>query len=218
MATASEETDFARIEHALKRTVAALRDAQVPFLLGGSLASWARGGPETRHDLDLMIKESDVERALTALDEAGMRIERPPEDWLVKAWDGDVLVDLIHHAKGLDITDEVIERGEVLSVLTMDVPVMALEDVMTTKLMALSEHRLSYDSLLRIARALREQIDWEGVRRRTEPSPFARAFFVLLEGLDVLPSPQHDSQRAAPPTQASVRVLTPRGASGGRAG
>jgi hypothetical protein len=209
MAAETDETSFALIEHALKRTVAALREAEVPFLLGGSLASWARGGPETRHDLDLMIKESDVDRALTALEDAGMRTERPPEGWLVKAWDGDVLVDLIHHAKGLDITDEVIARGEVLSILSMDVPVMALEDVMTTKLLALTEHRLNYDSLLRISRALREQIDWEAVRQRTADSPFARAFFVLLEGLEILPA---GPPVPAPPGQTRVRVLTSPGA------
>ena len=62
-----EEQSFSAIEHALKRAAAALREADVPFLLGGSLASWARGGPETRHDLDLMIKPEDAERALEAL-------------------------------------------------------------------------------------------------------------------------------------------------------
>ena len=29
-----------------------------------------------------------------------MRPEDPPEEWLVKAWDGDTLVDLIHHPEG----------------------------------------------------------------------------------------------------------------------
>ena len=36
---------FSDIEQALKRSAAALREAGIPFLLGGSLASWARGGP-----------------------------------------------------------------------------------------------------------------------------------------------------------------------------
>jgi predicted nucleotidyltransferase len=203
---APEETSFALIEHALKRSAAALREAHVPFLLGGSLASWARGGPETRHDLDLMIKPGDVERAVAALQEAGMRTERPPEEWLVKAYDGEVLVDLIFHPKGLEITDEVIERGERIPVLSMDVRVMALEDVMTTKLMAVSEHSIRYESLLPIARALREQIDWEEVRRRTRGSPFARAFFVLLEDLEILPA-----HAPAASEGARVRVLTPQG-------
>ena len=163
----ADDEGFAAIEDALKRAAAALRDADIPFLLGGSLASWARGGPETPHDLDLMIKPEDAERALEALVDAGMRPERPPEEWLVKAWDGDVLVDLIFGPKGLPMTDEVIERGESITVLAMEMRVMALEDVLTTKLMALSEHALRYASLLQIARALREQVDWDAVRDRT---------------------------------------------------
>jgi predicted nucleotidyltransferase len=200
-----DEQPFAEIEHALKLAAAALNQAGVPFLLGGSLASWARGGPETRHDLDLMIKPEDVERALEALKEAGMRPERPPENWLVKAWDGDTLVDLIYCPKGLPMDDDVIARGEELSVLGMEIRVMALEDVMATKLMALTEHSLRYEGLLQIARALREQIDWQAVRSRTESSPFARAFFVLLEGLEILPG----SPPSRPETR--VRVVTPQG-------
>jgi hypothetical protein len=209
---ASDEQPFAEIEHALKGAAAALRGADVPFLLGGSLASWARGGPETRHDLDLMIKPEDVERALEALAEAGMRPERPPEQWLVKAWDGDTLIDLIYCPKGLPMDDDVIARGEELSVLGMEIRVMALEDVMATKLMALTEHSLRYEGLLQIARSLREQIDWQTVRARTESSPFARAFFVLLEGLEILP--------AQPPARSEtrVRVVTPHGSTATQGG
>jgi hypothetical protein len=202
----SDEQPFADIEHALKRAAAALREADIPFLLGGSLASWARGGPQTRHDLDLMIKPADVERALEALTDAGMRPERPPEDWLVKAWDEDTLVDLIYCPKGLPMDDDVIGRGEELSVLGMDMRVMALEDVMATKLMALTEHSLRYDGLLQIARALREQIDWNTVRVRTADSPFARAFFVLLEGLGIVPEGSHQER-----SRTHVRVVSPQG-------
>lgn len=210
---ASDEPGFEEIEHALKRAAAALRDADVPFLLGGSLASWARGGPETRHDLDLMIRPEDADRALQALVDAGLRAEDPPEEWLVKAWDGDVLVDLIFGPKGLPMTDEVIARGESMAVLGMEIRVMALEDVLTTKLMALSEHAMRFESLLQIARALREQIAWDAVRDRTESSPFARAFFVLAEGLDILPGEHRE-----PAHQTRVRVVTPRGSGPSGAG
>src|ERR1051325_3727167 len=124
----SDEQPFSDLEATLKKAASALRGANVPFLLGGSLASWARGGPETRHDLDLMIKRADVERAVAALTDVGLRAEDPPEEWLVKAWDGDVLVDLIFSPKGIPMTDEVLARGEVLSVLGMEMRVMALED------------------------------------------------------------------------------------------
>jgi Uncharacterised nucleotidyltransferase len=202
----SDEQPFMEIEHALKRAAAALRDAGIPFLLGGSLASWARGGPQTRHDLDLILKPEDAERALETLQQAGMRPERPPEDWLLKAWDGDTLIDLIYCPKGLPVDDDLIARGEELSVLGMDIRVMALEDVMATKLLALTEHSLRYEGLLQIARALREQIDWPVVRARTADSPFARAFFVLAESLGIVPESGSSSR-----PQPTVRVVTPQG-------
>jgi len=212
-AVPSDEQPFAEIEHALKRAAAALREADIPFLLGGSLASWARGGPQTRHDLDLILKPEDAERALQTLQEAGMRPERPPEDWLLKAWDGDTLVDLIYCPKGLPVDDNLIARGEELSVLGMDIRVMALEDVMATKLLAITEHSLRYEGLLQIARALREQIDWRAVRARTEQSPFARAFFVLLDGLEIVPGSE-----PATPGQPRVRVVTPQGSTATQGG
>ena len=206
---AADESTSADLEHALKRATAALRRAGVPFLLGGSLASWARGGPQSRHDLDLMIRPGDVEQALAALRDEGMRPERPPEDWLVKAWDGDTLVDLIFHPKGLPVDDELFARAEELSVLGMELQVMALEDVLVTKLMSITEHALRFEGPLQIARALREQIDWAQVRRRTEGSPFARAFFVLLDGLGVLPEGAEERPQRA--RETTVRVINPGG-------
>jgi predicted nucleotidyltransferase len=208
-----DEQPFSELEQTLKKSAAALRDAGIDFLLGGSLASWARGGPETRHDLDLMIRPRDRERAVAALEAAGMRAEDPPEEWLVKAWDGDILVDLIFYPQGIEIDDEVLARGEVMPVLGMDIRVMAIEDVLVTKLMALTEHTLRYESLLPIARAVREQVDWADVRARTAQSPFARAFFVMLEGLGIV-SAQAEETRP----QTTVRVLTPPGSPAEQAG
>ena len=109
--------------------------------------------------------------------------------------------------------DELIGRGEELSVLGMDIRVMALEDVMATKLLALTEHSLRYEGLLQIARALREQIDWADVRTRTAESPFARAFFVLLDGLAIVPDAD-----AAERAQPRVRVVTPHGSTATQGG
>jgi hypothetical protein len=41
--------------------------------------------------------------------------------------------------------------------------------------------------VLEIARTLREQIRWDEVRERTKESPFAKAFFTLIEELGILP-------------------------------
>jgi predicted nucleotidyltransferase len=178
--------EFDDLLETLKRAAAALRDAEVPFLLGGGLAAWARGGPETAHDLDLMVRPDDAERALKILEEAGFRTERPPEEWLYKAWDGDLLVDLIFNPTGGSVDGDMFERAEELEVQAVRMQVMSLEDVMVTKLLALREHEVDYEGVLEIARALREQIDWGDVRRRTRHSPYARAFFFLAEELGIL--------------------------------
>jgi Uncharacterised nucleotidyltransferase len=191
------------LEETMKKAVAAFREAELPVLLAGSVAIWARGGPETRHDLDFVVREQDAERALQVLEEAGMRPEKPPEEWLYKAWDGDVLIDLIFRPRGLVVDDEVMARGEELHVLGITIPVMSIEDVLATKLLALHEHELDYTAVLRTARAVREQIDWRYLRDRTSESPYAVAFFVLCEQLGIVPS------EATPASGAEVRLVTP---------
>jgi hypothetical protein len=200
-----DEDPFKEFERTLKKSVAAFRDADVQALLGGSLAIWARGGPETKHDLDFMVKKEDAERALQALVDVGMKPEKPPEAWLYKAWDGNVLVDVIFEPRGLEMTDAVFERGDTREVMAISVNLMALEDVFATKLLSLDEHNCDYQSVVLMARSLREQIDWEALRDRTSDYPFAEAFFVLVERLGVAPPVAHGHRGSA-----SVRVVEPR--------
>ena len=200
------DNPFKDMEATLKRSVAALREAGVPALLAGSLAVWARGGPETRHDLDFVVKPEDAERALQALGDAGMRPVRPPEAWLFKAWDGEVLVDLIFEPRGLVVDDDLIARGEEREVMAIGIRLMALEDVLTSKLMALDEHSADYSQLLLMTRTLREQIEWNDLRSRTRESPFAKAFFVLAEELAIAP-PAEENAASGPATRPRVRVL-----------
>jgi hypothetical protein len=181
-----DDQPFGQITESLRRVAGALREAEIPFLLGGGLAVWARGGPRTGHDLDLMIKPEDAERALQVLEEAGMRPEKPPEGWLYKAWDGDTLIDLIFEPIGEPVDDTMFERAEEIEVLAVPMLVMSLEDVMVTRLKTLDEHTLDFERPLEFARSLREQIDWDDVRRRTDGSPYAKAFFTLIEELDIV--------------------------------
>jgi Uncharacterised nucleotidyltransferase len=181
------EQPFDEIKESVKRVAAALRGANVPFILGGGLAAWAYGGPGTGHDLDVLVKPNDADRALQALADAGMRPERPPEGWLYKAWDGDVLVDVIFRPVGEPVDDAMFERAEDLEVNAVPMKVMSLEDLMVTKLLALDEHELDYERSLEFARSLRERIDWHDVRNRTRESPYAKAFFTMVEELGVVP-------------------------------
>ena len=42
--------------------------------------------------------------------------------------------------------------------------------------------------MLELARAVREQVDWDEVRRRAEGSAFAKAYFTLLDELEIVPA------------------------------
>jgi hypothetical protein len=74
----------------------------------------------------------------------------------------------------------------VREVMAVRIPVFTLEDVMTTKLLSMTEQEPYFAPVLEIARALREQIEWDTVRQRTEGSPWAKAFFVLVEELGIV--------------------------------
>jgi len=186
MATAN---GFDELLSSMKRAAGALRDSGIPFALGGGLAVWARGGPRTEHDVDFFVKPEDAERAQTILAGIGMRAERPPEGWLLKCYDGDILIDLVFQPRGGPVDDELLGRAEELDVYAVTMPVAALEDVVVTKLLALNEQNLDYSTVLETARAVREQLDWDEVRRRTADSPYAKAFLTLVEELGVATEP-----------------------------
>jgi hypothetical protein len=198
MGSKSAPAETAEITEALKRAAAALRGADVPFALAGSVAAWARGGPAPCNDLDFAIPEEHADRAERALADYGMRTERPPEGWLLKAWDGDVLVDLIWDLEGLEEAEVLLGRAEELSVQAVRMPVLRVNDVVVSMLCAFDEHELDFSGPLAIARALREQIDWRDVRERTAHSPYARGFIALLEALEIVspaPAPRSGEPR-----------------------
>jgi hypothetical protein len=181
------ESTFEELIEAMKAGAGVLTQREIPFVLGGGLAAWARGGPKTEHDVDFMLRPQDADTALEAFDLAGMKTERPPEGWLYKAWHANgALIDLIFNPSGGPITDDTIRRAPVIEVMALRIPVFSLEDVMVTKLLSMTEQEPDYSNVLELARALREQIDWDTVRTRTESSAFAKAFFTLVEELGIV--------------------------------
>jgi hypothetical protein len=170
---------------ALKRVAAVLRDHKIDFALGGGLAAWALGGPPTEHDVDLAIREADADAALRALAEEGLPTDQPPEGWLVKTWVNGVLVDLIFRPAGLVVDDAFLRSCPHMSVAAVRMRVMPADDILRTKLLALSEHNLDLEPLLSYARALREQVDWCALACAVSDSPFARAFLYLTDALAI---------------------------------
>jgi predicted nucleotidyltransferase len=181
------EREFEQLLGTMKQAAGALDEAGVPYVLGGGLACWARGAPKTEHDVDFLVKPEDAERAQEALGDAGMHTETPPEGWLLKAYDENgVLIDLIFDPNGGPVDDALFERADEMEVQAMRMNVAALEDVVVQKLLALNEQRPDYSSVLELARSLREHVDWDEVRERTNDSPFAAAYFTLLDELEIV--------------------------------
>ncbi|WP_308204699.1 BON domain-containing protein [Frankia sp. R82] len=164
-----------------------LKEANIPFALGGSYACWARGGPEPVHDVDFMLREEDVPRAVEVLAASGLRPVDPPEDWLTKVFDGEVLVDLIHHPVGRAVTGAMLERSSEMSVDSVRMPVLDATDWFEMTLLALEERYCDLARVLPMIRAMREQVDWEQVRRSTAASPFAEAALLVATRLNLIP-------------------------------
>jgi hypothetical protein len=58
---------------------------------------------------------------------------------------------------------------------------------MVHKLLTMTQHRCDFAPALQLARSLREKIDWKRLQKETEPSPYAAAFLVLAERLELAP-------------------------------
>src|SRR5690349_15532748 len=173
----------------LKRVASTLKAADIPFALGGSFAVYAHGGHSSDHDVDFLLRERDKDQALAELAKVGFRTEQPPEDWLVKVYDEDRMVDLIYRPVESPVTDETLRDSVPISVESINMPVISATRLMVHKLLSYSQHYCDFATGLPVARSLREQIDWGRVRRETAKSPYAEAFLILLDRLDVVPFP-----------------------------
>jgi hypothetical protein len=192
----SDTSDEPVLRAALKRSASALKADGVSFALGGGYALWVAGGPEPSHDVDLVVAETDAEMAANSLAAAGLRIERPPEDWLFKAYcdendsteaaDEPALVDVLHRLGGIPVTQSLLDTAREHEVLGIRIPVLPPTPIMIAKLQSLTEHYCDFGALLPVVRAVREQLDWAEIRKATQHNPFAEAFLLLIERLGIV--------------------------------
>ena len=182
-------SDRDEIRDLLKRVAVALKQGDVPFALCGGYAAWVRGAPEPDHDADFLVPAAEAERAAKVLAEAGLEVVDPAEDWLTKVVLGDSFVDVLWRTCGVPVEQDLIDRAEDLPVLSVHMPVLEATDILVTKLMALDEHYCDYGRVLPVARALREQVDWERVRHEVAGNDFAAVFLVLLDRLGIVEQP-----------------------------
>jgi hypothetical protein len=198
--TAASESDLSppgadQLRAALKHSASALKADGIPFALAGGYALWVHGAPESVHDVDLVVTEDQVEAAATSLAAAGFQIERPPEDWLFKAYRDGAMVDVLHRVNSRPVGPEMIGTAEQRDVLGLHIPVLPPIEVITGKLLAMSERYCDFGQMLPAVRAVREQLDWAQLAETTASNPYAEAFLVLAERLGIAPEGVLDSVR-----------------------
>ncbi|MEU7567325.1 nucleotidyltransferase family protein [Streptomyces fradiae] len=175
------------ILEATKQVAGILKAGGHRFALAGSVAAYAHGVPASlQHDTDFAVLREDEQAVTEALQSAGIRVRKPPEDWLIKATCRGEEIDLIFELARHQVTAELLERAQVLPVDSVHMPVLAPTDLMGSQLAAFSEHHCDFGSVLPIARVLRERIDWGLLRRESAGRPMPEAFLYLLERLNVI--------------------------------
>lgn len=180
-----DRTEDRPLRIALRATASALKAAGVPFALAGGYALWVHGAPEPSHDVDLVVAEEDVEVAVRVLAAAGLRVERPPEDWLFKVYVGPALVDVLHRVSGRQVDAAEVAAAPEQEVLGLRLPVLPPTRVVAAKLAALAEHSCDLEPLLAVVRAVREQLDWTELTPVATSNPYAEAFLVLARRLEL---------------------------------
>ncbi len=160
------EVDEAVFLDVLRQTAEALRDADLPHVFMGGLASAALGRPRWTHDIDVFVRQDDARRALDILEGAGFETQETDPEWLFKALKERVLVDLIFLSDGqVSLDDAMVERARLVEVAGTTLPVIAPEDLIAIKALVFKERgpRHWYDAL---ALLRRDDLDWDYLHDR----------------------------------------------------
>jgi predicted nucleotidyltransferase len=143
----------------------------LPYGVIGGVASAAYGRPRWTKDIDVFCRAEDAEAALERFAARSYRIERTNPMWIYKAFRDDVQIDVIFKVRSEVYLDEaMIERIRKLEVESVMVPVLAPEDIVVMKAMAVDEESPWhwYDALGILAAV---DLDWEYLLLRARKSP-----------------------------------------------
>jgi len=97
--SAAARKDKGKSNRLHRRSVVALHDAGIPFLIGGAYVVEVYAGVSRQtKDFDLYLRPQHVDLALQAFKRAGYKTERTFPHWLAKAERGRDCIDLIFRA------------------------------------------------------------------------------------------------------------------------
>src|SRR5437867_5491397 len=145
------------------RSVTALQDANVPFLIGGAYVVEVYAGVSRRtKDFDLYVRPNHAEAALKALACAGYATDLTFPHWLAKAKRGRDCVDLIFRAgNGLcEVDDSWFQRAHDDELLGLHVKLCAPEEMIWMKAYIMERERFDGADIAHILVSCAEKLDW----------------------------------------------------------
>jgi hypothetical protein len=153
-------------------SMAALQEANVPFLIGGAYVVEVYAGVSRRpKDFDLYVRPNHVDAAIDALARAGYETEKTFPHWLAKAGRGQPYIDLIFRAgNGLcEVDDSWFERAQDDELLGLRVKLCAPEEMIWMKAYIMERERFDGADIAHILQSCPEKLDWTHLVRRFGP-------------------------------------------------
>jgi predicted nucleotidyltransferase len=163
--------DDATFADVLGETVEVLEPNEIPYVLIGGIASSGYGRPRWTHDIDVLVRPDDSERALEVLQGAGYATEKTEPRWLFKAFKHRVMVDLIFCSTGgIYLDPEMLVHAAEKVFLGRRVRFVAPEDLLIMKAIVHDEEgpRHWHDALGLISAV---RLDWEYLLMRASRAP-----------------------------------------------
>src|SRR6059036_3337762 len=154
------------------RSVTALQDANVPFLIGGAYVVEVYAGVSRRSkDFDLYVPPHHVEGAVDALARAGYKTEKTFPHWLAKAGRGRDYIDLIFRAgNGLcEVDDSWFARAHDGELPGLPVKLCAPEEMIWMKAYIMERERFDGADIAHILLTCAEKLDWQHLVQRFGP-------------------------------------------------
>ncbi len=155
-----------------RRSMAALQDGNVPFLIGGAYVVEAYAGVSRRSkDFDLYVRPHHVDAAIDVLARGGYKMEKTFPHWLAKAGCGRNYIDLIFRAgNGLcEVDDSWFERAQDAELLGLHVKLCAPEEMIWMKAYIMERERFDGADIAHILQSCAEKLDWPHLIHRFGP-------------------------------------------------
>jgi hypothetical protein len=164
-----------------RRAIRTLREARLPFLIGGAYAlAFYTGIVRYTKDLDVFVRPEDARRTLDLLAEVGCRTELTYPHWLGKAYQGADFVDVIFSSGNgvVRVDDAWFMHAPTGEVLGEPVRLCPGEEMIWSKSYILERERYDGADINHLLWALGADLDWPRLLER-----FGAHWRVLLSHL-----------------------------------